>query len=75
VSFNIAAGDTITIYAELTALTFGGYADAFSTLGMTVDITSTLAALDPMQAVPLPAAVWLFGYGFAGLIGVAKRKA
>lgn len=74
VSFNIAAGDTFTVYAELTALTFGGYADAFSTLGMTFDDTSTLAALGPMQAVPLPAAVWLFGSGLVGLIGVAKSK-
>ena len=72
---NIAAGDTFTVYAELTALTYGGYADPFSTLGMTFDDTSALAALGPMQAVPLPAAVWLFGSGLAGLIGVAKRKA
>ena len=75
VSFDIAAGDTFTIYAELTALTFGGYADAFSTLGMTFDDTSSLAALGPMTAVPVPAAVWLFVSGLVGLIGVARRKA
>jgi hypothetical protein len=75
VSFDIAAGDTFTIYAELTALTFGGYADAFSTLGMTFDDTSNLAALGPMSAVPVPAAAWLFGSGLVGLIGVARRKA
>lgn len=75
VSFDIAAGDTFTIYAELTALTFGGYADAFSTLGMTFDDTSSLAALGPMTAVPVPATVWLFGSGLVGLIGVARRKA
>jgi len=75
VSFDIAAGDTFTIYAELTALTFGGHADAFSTLGMTFDDISNLAALGPMQAVPVPAAVWLFGSGLVGIIGVARRKA
>lgn len=75
VSFDIAAGDTFTIYAELTALTFGGYADAFSTLGMTFDDTSNLAALGPMPTVPIPAAVWLFGSGLLGLIGLARRKA
>jgi len=28
-----------------------------------------------VSAVPVPAAVWLFGTGFLGLIGVARRKA
>jgi len=28
-----------------------------------------------LKAVPLPAAVWLFGSGLIGLIGVARRKA
>jgi hypothetical protein len=27
------------------------------------------------MAVPVPAAVWLFGSGLLGLIGVARRKA
>jgi hypothetical protein len=52
-----------------------GYADAFSTLGMTFDDISNLAALGPMTAVPVPAAVWLFGSGLVGLIGVARKKA
>jgi len=29
----------------------------------------------PLTAVPVPAAVWLFGSGFIGLIAVARRKA
>ena len=28
-----------------------------------------------VQAVPIPAAVWLFGSGLLGLIGIARRKA
>ena len=28
-----------------------------------------------ISAVPVPAAVWLFGSGLIGLIGVARRKA
>ena len=28
-----------------------------------------------VQVVPVPAAVWLFGSGLIGLIGVARRKA
>lgn len=74
VSFDIAAGQTFTIYAELEALTFGGYADAFSTLDMTFDDTSNLAALGPMTAVPVPAAAWLFGSGLLCLVGVTRRK-
>jgi len=28
-----------------------------------------------ITAVPVPAAVWLFGSGLIGLVGVARRKA
>jgi hypothetical protein len=38
----------------------------------TWDITEITAGVNP---VPLPAAVWLFGPGFLGLLGLAKRKA
>ena len=31
-------------------------------------------SLNGVSAVPIPAAVWLFGSGLLGLIGVAKRK-
>ncbi|MEN8133637.1 MAG: VPLPA-CTERM sorting domain-containing protein, partial [Pseudomonadota bacterium] len=27
-----------------------------------------------IKVVPVPAAVWLFGSGFIGLVGVARRK-
>jgi len=34
-----------------------------------------LAGADlPPPAVPVPAAVWLFGSGLLGLVGVARRK-
>lgn len=75
VTFDILTGDTFTIYAELRALTFGGYADAFSTLAMKFDDTSTLAALGPMAAVPEPAAFWLLISGLAGLAITRRRKA
>jgi uncharacterized protein YkwD len=29
---------------------------------------------DDVSAVPVPAAIWLFGSGFLGLVGVARRK-
>ena len=37
-----------------------------------VDVTYVGATLNP---VPVPAAVWLFGSGLIGLVGVARRKA
>ncbi len=74
VSFDIAAGATFTLYAELTALTFGGHADAFSTMDMTFDDTTNLTALGDMSPVPVPAAVWLFGSGLMALAGVSRRK-
>jgi len=27
-----------------------------------------------MQVVPLPAAVWMFGVGFVGMLGSMKRR-
>ncbi len=35
------------------------------------DITGTLS---PTHPVPIPAAVWLFGSGLLGLVGIARRK-
>jgi len=32
------------------------------------------ATPDPVAAVPVPAAVWLFGSGLLGLVGIARRK-
>jgi hypothetical protein len=38
----------------------------------TITITG-LTIVDP-EPVPLPAAVWLFGSGLLGLLGIARRK-
>lgn len=74
VAFSIDPGATFSIYAELRALTFGGYADAFSTLGMTFEDTTHIEALGLASTVPVPAAAWLFGSGLLGLIGISRRK-
>ncbi len=38
------------------------------------DSTGIVAKLGSVAVVPVPAAVWLFGSGLIGLIGIARRK-
>ncbi len=76
VSFTVDAGEEFMIFAALEALTFGGDADAAHTFTMAFRDTSNLTALGNPNAspVPVPAAVWLFGSGLAGLLGFKRRK-
>jgi len=46
-------------------------ADANCVADFTIDNVSIMA---DVSAVPVPAAVWLFGSGLLGLVGVARRK-
>ncbi|MGB7933244.1 MAG: VPLPA-CTERM sorting domain-containing protein, partial [Gammaproteobacteria bacterium] len=64
-------GDEFYVLAALTAAADGteSIADAFSTFGMNFNTTQ----LVPAAVVPLPAAVWLFGSGLLGLIGISRR--
>jgi hypothetical protein len=59
--FSLAAGDY--------TLNFGGNPPA-GTPGAQVGYQATLTT----APVPLPAAVWLFGSGIAGLVGLARRR-
>ena len=36
--------------------------------------TSIFGSVEPIAAVPVPAAVWLFGSGLLGLVGIHRRK-
>ncbi len=36
--------------------------------------TAIIATLGSVSTVPIPAAIWLFGSGLLGLIGIARRK-
>ena len=56
-------GDTYVLDYSATVPT-GGFKGFFYTLHLEGDIA----------AVPVPAAVWLFGSGLLGLVGVARRK-
>jgi len=37
------------------------------------NFTLTMTAT-PVSAVPVPAAVWLFGSGLLGMVGIARRR-
>ncbi len=39
-----------------------------------MDENGNLVAISDLSAVPVPAAVWLFGSGLLGLLGVARRR-
>ena len=60
----------------------GASADSIIFAGNTLTLTSEsssrpdqLRVITAASVVPVPAAVWLFGSGLIGLIGVARRKA
>ena len=59
-----AEGDTFTLDYAATVPS-GGFEGFFYTLHLTGTVAS---------AVPVPAAVWLFGSGLVGLAGVARRR-
>lgn len=55
-------------------VTFGDDFVEVNFLGLTILDGSTIAIDLQTAVVPIPAAVWLFGSGLIGLIGVARRK-
>jgi len=56
----------------------GSLSDGTLSGGYTTDLFTgnvlVLATVTEVQAVPVPAAVWLFGSGLIGLVGIARRK-
>jgi len=50
-----------------------GFSMGQSLLGETFSGTGGLGKLGAVSAVPVPAAVWLFGSGLLGLAGIARR--
>jgi hypothetical protein len=64
-SFNFTAG------SDTSLLVSGTYTDENF---LDAPIVSSTLATTSVSTVPVPAAVWLFGSGFIGLIGIARRK-
>ena len=75
-TFSVVAGENFGIFAELSAGSFRGFADAFNTLTMDFEDDEFISALNTpsMSVVPVPAAVWLFGTALIGMIGVSRKK-
>jgi len=56
-------------------LTGGGYTPTDATWTFsTTSMDSYNMSVEAVAVVPVPAAVWLFGSGLLGLVGVARRK-
>ena len=71
-SSGLAYGNGV-IYATSTAGTISSYdALTHNSLGGFGSASSGLAYMP--SPVPIPAAVWLFGSGLIGLVGLARRK-
>lgn len=68
---NILASTSITMNAGATI----GCGSALANTGAVTLNTNTISTgCNGLSPVPVPAAVWLFGSGLLGLIGVARRK-
>ncbi len=54
----------------------GGFSNATGPIGLGKPFTADnlTAKIGKVQAVPVPAAVWLFGSGLLGLLGMARRR-
>ena len=61
----------VDIFASALVLNTGGWQNQ---LNQEEIITAYNGATVNVSAVPVPAAIWLFGSGLIGLIGFAKRK-
>jgi len=65
---NLTVGHDYRLYFEATISAFNG-----TDISM-VDATAHGAINLSINAVPVPAAIWLFGSGLPGLIGIARRR-
>jgi hypothetical protein len=58
------------------SIDFSGLASGGITPGVSFDFSADTDSLSigDIRPVPLPPALWLFGSGLLGLIGIAKKK-
>lgn len=70
------AGVEYVTFSGLTPLDFGGgiFGFTITTAAITNSRLNMITGLE-IRTVPVPSALWLFGSGLLGLVGVARRKA
>jgi len=75
-TFSVLAGESFGIFAELSAGSFRGFADAFDTLTMSFEDDEFISAVNipSMSVIPLPATAWLFGTALIGLFGFKRQR-
>ena len=64
----LLAGESVTFEMG------GGSFSSQNWLSITAPDMPALSTIETTSAVPIPAAVWLFGSGLIGLVGFARRK-
>lgn len=75
-NLSLANGDEFSIWALLyVGAGDNGQVQAMNSLDLSFSNNAGLTSVASVSAVPVPAAVWLFGSGLLGLVGVARRKA
>ena len=50
------------------------YGFDYASLNGTVSVNAVVPANGTVSAIPLPAAVWLFGSGLLGLVGISRKN-
>jgi len=73
ITFGVAPGQDFFVVAAMYAYAKNGAVDAWNTFDMSFTDDSHLMA-SSVSAVPIPAAVWLFGSGLVGLVGVSRSR-
>jgi hypothetical protein len=74
ITFDVFDGMDFYVVASMNARAKNGFADAFNTFTMEFENDSGLTAAAQVSAVPVPAAVWLFGSGLVGLVAAGRRS-
>ena len=73
-SFDVAPGELFGVYGILRAVSAGGSANATQTLSLNFTDDEFINVVNTPSAIPIPAAVWLFGAGIIGIFGIANRR-
>lgn len=71
--FFFMAGNGTLGSTNATAVRYGN-TEGFSTWTLNADSSFTYMAPGAVSPVPVPAAVWLFGSGLLGLVGISRRR-